>query len=345
MTPAPSRSQRAFTVVGFLAVAALTAGAFVLSYDALRLLALAGLEGRNADRFGRYYPVVYDGLVAVALLAVFVARHSPWWVRWVRWLVLFALVAGGIWASVQHAVRGFGPIEGTALEAGVASAPWVAALLAIWLWMSMFRQLRPDAPQRHRRPGRRRASRARRTEEAPVPVPALTEERPEEDRPEHQTDPLPLPAFDQIPEPYREAAAGPAPEEPRREPALDSEEPAAPEPDDGPWDSPWPDGVRAEERDERTDGPDEGEDEKPAEPARPPLILPTDVKLVGRREEPAQEEKSPADPSATTQPDFPVPGRRAQHDPAGDDDWAAYSAEYDPPSGVFRSGPVPPEGA
>ncbi|WP_106397347.1 MFS transporter [Actinocorallia populi] len=334
MNPAPSRSQRAFTVIGFLAAAGLTAGAFVLSYDALRLLALAGLEGGNADRFGRYYPVVYDGLVAVALLAVFVARHSPWWVRWVRWLVLLALVAGGIAASVQHALDGFEPVRGTALEAGVASAPWVAALLAIWLWVSMFRQLRDGAQRRAgRRSGRHRPSSTRKADDTPEPIPGPAAENRDEDRPEQQTDPLPLPTAEDLPEAYREPA------EPE------------PEPDPGPWDTPWPDGAR-EARQALPEPPEEEE-----RPVRPSPTLPTDVKLVGRPEKkPAPEPDEPDEeaPAATTVPEFPLPGRpepeeaRAQEDGTEDgeetlEDWATYSPERNPPSGTLRSGPVPPE--
>lgn len=343
MNPA-SRSQRALTVVGFLAAAGLTAGAFVLSYDALRLLALAGLNGDNADRFGRYYPVVYDGLVAFALLAVFVARDSAWWVRWTRWLVLLALVAGGIAASVQHALWGFASIEGTALEAGVASGPWVAALLAIWLWMSMIRQLRDGAAQR--RTGRRASGRHRpsrtvkagdrpgRNDDAPALIPGLVVERPAgdrpeepvEDRPERQTDPLPLPTAEDLPEEYRE--------------------PAEPEPDPGPWDTPWPDGARDAHEAEPPD------DEEPPAPPRPPLSLPTDVKLVGRKEEAPEPDENTL--NSTTQPDFPLPGDREpvedrpvedlpdEEDAETPEDWAAYSPERNPPSGTFRSGPLPP---
>ena len=336
MTPAPTRSQRLFTVLGFLAAAGLTAGAFYLSYDALRLLALAGLRGDNADRFGRHYPLVYDGLVAVALLAVFVARNSPWWVRWTRWLVLIALVGGGIAASVQHALKGFEPIEGTALEAGVASAPWVAALLAIWLWMSMFRQLREGAPQR--RPRRHRAAHAKKND-APALIPGLVEERAEE-RPEHQTDPLPVLTAEDLPEAYREPAA------PFEEPVDETE----------PWDSPWPGGVR-EEAHEEIDEVDEVEEpvrEEP-QPVRPPLSLPTDVKLVGRKEtseetasEPLEGENAHA---STTQPDFPLPVRKPEsrdsgdaEEPVEDGEWVGYSPERNPPSGSFRSAPLPPEG-
>ncbi|MEO3785889.1 DUF2637 domain-containing protein [Actinocorallia sp. B10E7] len=325
MTSAPTRSQRLFAVLGFLAVAGLTAGAFVLSYDALRLLALAGLEGKNAERFGRYYPMVYDGLVVVALLAVFVARHSSWWVRWTRWLVLVALVGGGIAASVQHAVKGFEPIEGTALEAGVASAPWVAALLAIWLWMSMLRQAREGSRQR-RADRRHTPAHAKRTNDAPALIPGLVE-----DRPESQTDPLPLPTAEDLPEAYREPVepVEPEPVESREEEAAETE----------PWDSPWPGGIRE-------DGVREDLGEEP-EPARPPLTLPTDVKLVGRGVEDEKPDRDEDILASTTQPDFPVPGRKAEplraEDSGTDEDWIGYSPEHNPPSGSFRSAPLPPE--
>ncbi len=352
MTSAPSRSQRVFTVLAFLAVAGLTAGAFVLSYEDLRLLALAGLKGDDAERFARYYPAVYDGLVAIALLAVFVARHSPWWVRWMRWLVLVALAGGAAAASVQNALKGFGPIEGTALDAGVASAPWVAALLAIWLWMSMFRQIRDGAQRRTRRSRKHTPAHARSADGVPEPVTTVAEERHE-----LQTDPLPLPTAADFPNPYRDLV----PAEPV-DPVVEAD------PGENVWEptagtsSPWPyidrdDEPREEPRDDEPGPP------RPVlpEPVRPPVSLPTDVKLVGRTDGPARDE-APEDPEeagsaedpedaeekpvSTTRPDLPMqgsPGR--EQDEGAAEDWATYSPERHPPSGGFRSGPLPPKDA
>ncbi|MDX6744992.1 hypothetical protein [Actinocorallia sp. A-T 12471] len=303
MTTALTPAQRAFTILSFLAVAGLTAGAFVLSYDDLRLLAETGLNGRNADRFGRYYPVVYDGLIATTMLALFAVRRAPWWTRWIRWVLLYALIGGAIAASVQNVVKGFAAIDGTALDAGVASAPWVAALLATWLWLSMFRQVRSSRLVRR---GREESSAP---DAEPKPDFSLDGITPAE--------PMRLPTAADFPNPYLDAYPNPVPqqvegtdeyESPRydpkdEEPYEDDTEPSGPPPLPLPVE---PEPVRAQ----------------PAA-ARPPSALPTDVKLVGR---PAQ---------ADTPPDTPRPDLDEWAAYGGD--------EWDPPSGTLRSGPTPPE--
>ncbi|WP_344832364.1 hypothetical protein [Actinocorallia longicatena] len=388
-------AQRLLSGVAFLGVAALTAGAFVLSYDDIRELALAGMGGRS-DRYAWVYPAMYDALVVTGLLAVFVARNAHWFTRAVRWGLLLLLIAGAMTISVQRSVKGFGPIEGDGLDAGVASAPWVAALLAIWLWMSMFRQLRTAAQARtaaRRGRGSRRAPAHARTDPSEM-IPGFQAEIREEQEPaefrvpyEVQTSPDPLfPEGAAVPAPRAEPVAEPVAEpEPVREekggrswfgrkkaqdvPAEEPEEVIEPEPEPEAYE---------EEEGERPPDPFVGVREIPRRPGvapamdtvedfptddlyrdpppprpmddpeperdpytdtvedalpRPPILLPTDVKLVGR--------------SQDTQPDFPAPGDdqaddRAE-DPDAGDDWAAYAPEWNPPSGTLRSGPVPPE--
>ncbi|ROO90239.1 hypothetical protein EDD29_7961 [Actinocorallia herbida] len=268
MTTALTPAHRAFTILSFIAVAGLTAGAFILSYDDLRLLAETGLSGRNVERFGRYYPLVYDGLIATAILALFTARRAPWWTRWIRWILLYALVGGAIAASIQNVVKGFAAIDGTALDAGVASAPWVAALLATWLWLSMFRQVRAVRRTRKTPNGS--------PEPEPVPQPdfSLDGITPAE--------PMRLPTAADFPNPYLDAyphpvpPPGPAPaieqvEAPDHEDAEDDQEPPSPPP------LPLP---------------------VAAEPVRPPASLPTDVKLVGRpaKSDASRDESEPEGP-------------------------------------------------
>ncbi|MEO5876677.1 MAG: DUF2637 domain-containing protein [Streptosporangiaceae bacterium] len=316
-------SNRLFPVLAGLAVAALTCAAFALSYEDLRQLALAGLEGKRARRYAPAYPAVYDGLVVTVLLAVFVARDSRWWVRWTRWLLLLVLIAGAVAASVQRAVKGYGPLDDTWIMAGVASAPWVAALIAIWLWMSMVKQIKSNGSV-IRQTSRRRLSRRRpahaRTDPSELvpgfspaalpPAPAGREEQEYEIvlQPEEKTEPLPQ--LDLEPEPEPES-------EPESEPGS--------EPETGP---------------------------APPEPVRPPSSLPTDVMLVGRPARPVEriESAEPQKISETTQPDIPMvvadaggaSAERAEDPEAGSDDWAAYAPEWNPPSRSIRSGPTPP---
>ncbi|GAB3652197.1 hypothetical protein GCM10027589_09490 [Actinocorallia lasiicapitis] len=242
LSPATDRYSRFLTVVAFLAVAALTAGAFVLSYQDLLELARAGMDGRTV-RFDWIYPAMYDGLVVTGLLAVFVARNARWFTRALRWVLLVALIGGAITISVQRSVKGFDAISGDGLDAGVASAPWVAALLAIWLWMSMFRQLRQAAQYRAAGRRKRRQPAHAKTEPAKTDpaelIPGFRPEVREEQEPEEfrlpyvvQTAPAVEPA---IPSPREPVEAPDASiiddayaELPEPEPEPVAEEPAKP---------------------------------------------------------------------------------------------------------------------
>ncbi|HEX6471636.1 MAG TPA: DUF2637 domain-containing protein [Streptosporangiaceae bacterium] len=139
MPPRPSgvARQRLLAAAAGLGVAALAAASFVLSYDDLRALALAGGATR---RYAPVYPGMIDTLVVVTILSLVLARRTPWWARGMRWLLLLALLAGAAAASAQRAVKGYDPLPDKWLSAGVAVAPWVLLLLAAWLWLSMFRQ-------------------------------------------------------------------------------------------------------------------------------------------------------------------------------------------------------------
>jgi hypothetical protein len=127
------------TAAAGLGVAALAGLAFALSYDDLRLLALAGGAAR---RYAPLYPAIADTLVVVTIVSLVVARHTRWWVRAVRWLLLFVLLAGGAAAGTQRAVKGYDPLWDTWLSAGVAVAPWLLLLIAVWLWLAMFKQVK-----------------------------------------------------------------------------------------------------------------------------------------------------------------------------------------------------------
>jgi hypothetical protein len=127
------------TAAAGLGIAALAGLAFVLSYDDLRVLALAGGAARG---YAPFYPIMIDTLVVVTILSLVVARRTRWWARGVRWLLLLVLLAGAAAASTQRALHGYDPLPDQTLSAGVAITPWALLLIAVWLWLSMFRQAR-----------------------------------------------------------------------------------------------------------------------------------------------------------------------------------------------------------
>ena len=142
--PSYTRVQRRLlTALAGLVVAALAGAAYVLTYDVLRELALAG---RASRRWAPLYPAMADALVAMTLLSLVVTRGARWWTRLLRWTLLLVLVAGGAAASVQHSVRGYDALPDDAVRTGVAVAPHVMLVIAVWLWLTMFRQIRVARP-------------------------------------------------------------------------------------------------------------------------------------------------------------------------------------------------------
>ncbi|WP_026404823.1 DUF2637 domain-containing protein [Actinomadura rifamycini] len=142
--PRYSRAQRRLlTAAAGLVVAALAAGAFALTYDTLRDLAVAG---RVDDRWAPVYPAMADALIAVTLLSLVVTRGARWWTRLLRWGLLLLLAAGLAALAVQDAVWGLDALPGDPVRAGVAVAPHVILVLAVWLWLTMFKQIRVARP-------------------------------------------------------------------------------------------------------------------------------------------------------------------------------------------------------
>jgi hypothetical protein len=306
-------SNRLFPVLAGLAVAALTCAAFALSYEDLRQLALAGLDGRLARRFAPAYPAVYGGLVVTVLLALFVARNSRWWVRWPRWLLLYALVAGAIAASVQRGLKGYEPLDDTWVTAGVASAPWVAALIAVWLWMSMFKQLKANGngllrPTSRRQKALKHKPAHARTDPAdmipgfsPIALPPVAEKAPAVDEAAEEQEPEPEPAqeykivLQKEPEPVRPPSSLPT--------------------------------------DVMLVGRPKQPIEKVSETTQPDFIP-----VVAEAPDVPETADTPDAPEA---PEDEVV-ERAEDPDAGTDDWAAYAPEWNPPSSSIRSGPTPP---
>lgn len=366
-----SKAQRRFlTTFGGLGVAALAAGAFVLSYDDLRLLALRGGAVR---RWAYLYPGMIDGLVVVVVLAILTARRAGWFSRAIRWLLLLVLIVGAGAAGVERTVKGYGALPHTWVKIGVAVAPWAILILAVWLWISMIKQAR--------------GARRRRLEPEPVPatvvdksiIPGLA------DHSEEETLPLPRPVREL--EPVRETVPpgprplGPPPPifsdspafsaEPSAPPATPDPEPE-PEPEPAPWTAPEPtaqdeDAEPADTTIDTAPDPDPDPDPEPSmnvnddDDPTPRMVartsLPTDVRLVGG---PPPRTRPDGIRLADTQPDgIPIAiaveddhegytDERAEDPDAGDEDlgqWARAGDEEPPsgpPSGNFRSSPTPP---
>ncbi|MEV0403457.1 DUF2637 domain-containing protein [Actinoallomurus sp. NPDC050550] len=210
-SPAPysTAQRRLLTAAGGLGVAALAGATFVLSYDDLRALAV---QGGAARHWAYLYPGVLDGLIVVVILSILTARRSRWWARAVRWLLLLVLIAGAGAAGVERAVHGYRHLSRPWLSGGVAAAPWVILAIAVWLWLSMIKQVvrtrRRDAtaPPVPDSPSATTASpnaepantHAEPTDTRRALIPGLFDEEPADTRP--------------LPRPAAPRALGPAPE-------------------------------------------------------------------------------------------------------------------------------------
>ncbi|GLZ16099.1 hypothetical protein Acsp04_63340 [Actinomadura sp. NBRC 104425] len=299
--------RRLLTAAAGLAVTALAACAFVLTYD---VLCDAALAGRVPRRWAWAYPVMTDVLVAVVILSLVVARHARWWSRFVRWTLLAALLAGMAALGVQHAVWGLASLPDDQLRAGVAIAPEAVLIIGVWLWLTMLRQARAGG----RRPAPAEA--AKPAAPAPAQPPPIPWDEP---APQSFTPPAAVAASEQLdPHPRDEPAPKltvPMPAAAR--PALEPEPEHGPEPELEP--EPEPE-AGAEAKTVEIPAPDED----------------ADLTLVDRAEDPDAGDDTP-----TTTRTF-TPGEDAE--PNGDagrtDGLAVW--DWDPPSGSLRSSPTPP---
>jgi hypothetical protein len=340
MTLIPAQDSKAqrrlLTTLGGLGVVALAAATFVLSYDDLRTLAIRGGAARQRAFL---YPGMIDGLVVVVTLAILTARRAGWLSRAVRWLLLLLLIAGAGAAGVQRAVRGYDHLPHAWVRGGVAAAPWVILVIAVWLWVSMIKQ----ALSRRRHP-------------APDPAPGtLVDQSIVPGLADEETRPLPRPAAVRELEPAREPALEPAAV--RQAPPLPASWDEVAEPANaGPAEHVEP----VDATDEMVEAP---MNDTPAEPVEdddptPRLVartsLPTDVRLVGG----PQDTQPDGIKLPDTQPDgIPIVGtaeedheaytdERAEDPDAGNDTLGGWAAEKNmasiPPSSRFRSSPTPP---
>lgn len=134
-------ASRALRVLGlvaaFLGVAALAAATFVLSYSAIRAVALqAGITPRLA----RGYPLLLDAMLVIVLAAVLALRGAGLPSRVLAWLTLLLVVAAAAGADALHAAGHRLPRQAAAITAAVL--PWVLVLLAFVLLLAMLRHAR-----------------------------------------------------------------------------------------------------------------------------------------------------------------------------------------------------------
>jgi Protein of unknown function (DUF2637) len=247
-----SRTQRLLLgIAAGLGVTVIAGAVFTVTYADLKALAVSG---HASHRLAPAYPVMYDALITVTILALVLAWQRRWWSRWSRWLLLLLLLAGSGATAVERSVQGFQKLPHTWVKAGVAVAPELILLIAIWLWLGMFRHART-------------ALSARTAPDLPTPVPDVAE-----------TDPAVVPGFDKAYEPRHQVIPQPEPE------PVDETTPIArfTLPTDvrlvtRPPDQPEP---------AATPQPPEAEPEPEAIPTGR-FALPTDVRLVAKPDEPA----------------------------------------------------------
>ncbi|WP_433229462.1 DUF2637 domain-containing protein [Actinomadura formosensis] len=346
--PSYTRAQRRLlTALAGLVVAALAGGAYVLTYDALRELALTGGVSR---RWAPLYPAMADTLVAMTILSLAVTRNARWWTRLLRWTLLLVLVAGGAAISVQRSVRGLSSMPDDPVRVGVAVAPHVMLVIAIWLWLTMFKQIRVARPAAaEAAPAETQRGHVKVLERA---APPLALEPPAE--PEDPEDLIPFPFDPNGPDTQVGGAHRPATQETAEHEAgeeADEQDTVEHEPAARAASRPGPGGYGGSLSSEPAPPLDTLPEPRPPLDSAPAL-LPTDVELVRSRDRDDAEQRPVA---STTRPDIvmPVPpggdedlhdappADRAEDPDAGDptaEDWNP------PPSGNFRSGPMPPAG-
>ncbi|MEU8798858.1 hypothetical protein [Spirillospora sp. NPDC048819] len=373
--------RRLLTALAGLIVAALAGGAYALTYDVLREMALAGGAGR---RWAPLYPAMADTLTAMAILSLVITRNARWWTRLLRWALLLLLVAGGAALSVQHSVWGFSSLPDDAVRAGVAVAPHVMLVIAVWLWLTMFKQIRVARPAAEEiAPAEMQRGHVKVLEPAaPEPLALAAPSEPEEPEPRSplafldDPEPEPEPLIPFAPDP---AAQETASAEPTAADELAAREQAAAfetaDADESATESTTGDGAPREPAGYEGFVVERSLSSEPAPPLdalpepRPPLdalpepavtpppLLPTDVELVRSRDRDEAEDRPVA---STTRPDIVMPAAygaeeddhdTAPSDRAEDPDAGEHPGGEDhepakdwnpPPSGSFRSGPTPP---
>ncbi|MGI9005615.1 MAG: DUF2637 domain-containing protein, partial [Streptosporangiaceae bacterium] len=157
--PGPAESGRVLRVAALVAVAvglaALTAGACVLSYEPIHRLAI---QSGVTPRLATIYPLIFDALLVLAGCSVLALRGAGWISRIYAWLCLLVLLSGLAGGGAVHAdgVR-FSRKLGAVLAAVI---PWVLVLIGFGLLLALLRYARL----------RRQASRSSYTEQLAEPL-------------------------------------------------------------------------------------------------------------------------------------------------------------------------------
>jgi hypothetical protein len=128
-----------------VAILAVLAAAFALSYDAVRDIArVAGVPVTLA----RIYPGIFDAVFLVACAAALMLRTARWWTRLYAWL---SVLLTGTLIGAADAYHAMGLRLPQRVTAGtIAALPWALVVLGFSLWLSMLRHAKsgrgPDAP-------------------------------------------------------------------------------------------------------------------------------------------------------------------------------------------------------
>jgi hypothetical protein len=137
----PDTAPRALRILAVaavcLGVAALAAATFVLSYSAIRAVALqAGITPRLA----RGYPLLLDAMLVIVLAAILALRGAGLPSRLLAWLTLLVVMAAAAGADALHAAGRSLPHQSAAITAAVL--PFVLVFVAFALLLVMLRHAR-----------------------------------------------------------------------------------------------------------------------------------------------------------------------------------------------------------
>jgi hypothetical protein len=140
-TAQPDTAPRALRILAVaavcLGVAALAAATFVLSYSAIRAVALqAGITPRLA----RGYPLLLDAMLVIVLAAILALRGAGLPSRLLAWLTLLVVMTAAAGADALDAAGRSLPHRAAAITAAVL--PFVLVLVAFALLVVMLRHAR-----------------------------------------------------------------------------------------------------------------------------------------------------------------------------------------------------------
>jgi hypothetical protein len=130
--------HRAALAAVALVVALIAAGAFTLSFDALRELAV--LAGVRYD-IAFLWPLIVDGFIFTATVAAVLLRPRGLRVSWYPWATLIVFAAISVAGNALHAADNHTALDLT-IAAAVSAVPAVALLLASHLLVTVLEGFR-----------------------------------------------------------------------------------------------------------------------------------------------------------------------------------------------------------